>query len=128
MVRRACGARPLADRPDYDASCLCNRPVGRDGLLTYRGAHYSVVPEQAGRLVPVKEGEDGPVRIDAGSQCVANHPLADQQGQIGAAADRTPKIRLLARAHHAEPGPWCDVSSLRSPGLPSNSGRWRTTT
>jgi transposase len=92
---------PVAGRPDYDTSYVCHRLVSREGLLAYRGARYSVASEQVGRLVLVKEAEDGRLRIYAGSECVADHPLAHQRGQVVTAAGHTAKLRLLARRRPA---------------------------
>ena len=89
--------RALDDRPAYDTSYLAHRLVSREGYLAYRGARYGVPPEHAGRLVVVKEGDDRRLRVFVGPQCVAEHPLAVQPGQVVAGPGHAAAIRALRR-------------------------------
>jgi transposase len=75
---------PLDGRPDYDTSYVCQRLVSREASVAYAGARYSVPAEHAGRLVLLKEGEDGRLRIYAGQHCIATHARAQRPGPVTA--------------------------------------------
>jgi hypothetical protein len=89
--------RELAGQPDYDTSYVSQRLVSRDGYLAYRGSRYPVPPEHAGRVVLVKEGAEGHLRIYAGSVCIGDHPLADRPGQTIVLPGHRAAVRALTR-------------------------------
>jgi transposase len=89
--------RTLASQPDYDTRYVSQRLVGRDGYLAYRGSRYPVPPEHAGRVVLVKEGAEGRVRIYAGSVCISDHPLVGHPGQTVTVPGHRAAVRALNR-------------------------------
>jgi transposase len=89
--------RPLAGQPDYDTSYLSQRLVSRDGYLAYRGSRYAVPPEHAGRVVLVKEGAEGRLRIYVGTTCISDHPLAAHTGQTLPLPGHRAAVRALTR-------------------------------
>jgi hypothetical protein len=110
--------RPLAGQPDYDTSSISQRLVSRDGYLAYRGSRYPVPPEHAGRLVLVKEGADGHLRIDAGGARIGDHPLAEQAGQTLPLPGHRAAVRALNRRPITPVDPGAPpLTSLRWPAV-----------
>jgi transposase len=66
--------KPLPRRR-YDTSYLATRHVGWDAYIDVRGNRYSVPGHLAGRLVTIRIGLEGTLRVFAGEQLVANHLL-----------------------------------------------------
>ncbi len=89
--------RPLAGQPDYDTSYVRQRLVSRDGYLAYHGSRYAVPPQHAGRVVLVKEGAEGRLRIYAGTTCISDHPLAEHSGQTLTLPGHRTAVRALTR-------------------------------
>lgn len=93
----------VGSRPPYDTSSQTPRLVNREGFVGYRGARYAVPPEYAGRLVLLKESEDGQLRIVAGSQCINEYRLAAADERVVSFPGHTTAVRSLARTRPTPP-------------------------
>lgn len=74
FARELPALKPLR-RQRYDTSYRETRHVGWDAYIDVRGNRYSVPGHLAGRLVAIRIGLDGTLRVFAGEQLVANHLL-----------------------------------------------------
>jgi len=116
----AAALRSLDGRRDYDTSYVSHRLVNREGYISYRGSHYSVPPEHAGRPLLVKEGADGRLRVCSGHHQVIEHLLAEKLGSVITAPGHAEAVRTLARAgsrNRARP----DRHGMPQPTLPWQS-------
>jgi hypothetical protein len=96
--------QPLSSRPAYDTSYVTQRLVSREGFVAYKGSRYAVPPEHAGRVLLLKENEQGQVRLYAGQQCVAEHRL-QSPGQLLTFPGHTAAVRALARRRASDEAP-----------------------
>lgn len=67
--------QPLGQRPVFDTSVISQRLVSREATVAYKGARYPVAAAHSGRVVVVKESEDGRVRLYDDGQCIADLPV-----------------------------------------------------
>jgi transposase len=67
--------QPLGQRPIFDTSVISQRLVSREATVAYKGGRYPVALAHIGRVVVVKESEDGRVRLYHDGQCLADLPL-----------------------------------------------------
>jgi hypothetical protein len=88
----------LAGRAAFDTSYLSQRLVNREGFVGYRNTRYAVPPAHAGRVVLVKESEDGRLRIFAGAHCIADYPLAGPQQHVVDFPEHRAAVRAVVRS------------------------------
>jgi transposase len=67
--------QPLGSRPVFDTSVISQRLVSRDATVAYKGGSYRVAVAYVGRVVVVKESEDGRVRLYSEGHCIGDLPL-----------------------------------------------------
>jgi hypothetical protein len=112
-------------RVRYDTARREPRRVGRVPLVDVDGAHYSVPPELAGRLVEVRlPVQAATLEIRSGGQLVARHPLAAAGQTAWDPAHRAALERLAVGrrrpARHlravADPLPPCTAELDLGPG------------
>lgn len=102
FARELPALKPLPRRR-YDTSYLETRHVGWDAYIDVRGNRYSVPGHLAGRLVTIRIGLDGTLRVFAGEQLVANHLLCSvREGWVTVPEHH---VRLWQDALHVERRP-----------------------
>jgi transposase len=67
--------QPLGSRPVFDTSVISQRLVSREATVAYKGGSYRVAVAYVGRVVVVKESEDGRVRLYSEGHCIGDLPL-----------------------------------------------------
>jgi transposase len=93
------------------------RVVSRDAMVSWEGSRYSVPWSYAGKQVWIRE-QDGEVRVQHGSECIARHERAPRRHMLVRVSEHHAGIPLGARAntktlvHLVEGAPMVESRSL----------------
>jgi transposase len=104
--------QPLGQRPVFDTSVISQRLVSREATVAYKGGSYRVAATYVGRVVVVKESEDGRIRLYSDGQGIADLPLQQPRRPLAfpARPQRSVAVTPPTPMTDAEPRlPWPEV-------------------
>jgi Mu transposase-like protein/integrase-like protein len=92
----------VASIAPYQITLKGTRKVDRSGFVRWDGSRYSVPPENTGKLVLVKQGEQK-ITICCDDLIVAEHPKSDKRGSYVAAREHVESLWKLSLETPAPP-------------------------